>query len=360
MEIEIKALEEAELKPIPTSNFGFCTKFSDRMFTQWYDAGTGWHDASIGPYRPINLDPATTVLHYGQSIFEGFKAYRRPDGNVNLFRPWENMRRFNHSARRMAMPEVDEEEHLSAVVKLIELDHKWVPRTPGASLYIRPVMIGTDTTLGVHASSSYLHYIILSPSGAYFKEGFNPIPVYISDKFRRAVVGGIGEAKTAGNYAASLYVSEKARKKGYSQVLWLDAVHGRYVEEVGAMNIAFVYDDKRIVTPALTGSILPGVTRDSVLTLAPTLGYAISEERIDVYEMLADLESGKITEVFGCGTAAVIAPVGKFGFKDKEYIINNHEPGPVTTRLYQALTDIQYGRADDPFYWTMKISANSH
>ncbi|MCA9937751.1 MAG: branched-chain amino acid aminotransferase [Anaerolineales bacterium] len=360
MEIDIKTLEEADLKPVPTSNFGFCTKFSDRMFMQHYDAGIGWHDATICPYQSFSLEPSSAVLHYGQSIFEGFKAYRRPDGDINLFRPWENMRRFNQSAVRMAMPAVDEEEHLTAVVKLIELDHNWVPDTPGSSLYVRPVMIGTETALGVHASSRYLHYVILSPSGAYFKEGFNPIPVYISDKYRRAVVGGTGEAKTAGNYAASLYVSEEARKKGYSQVLWLDAIHGRYVEEVGAMNIAFVYEGKRIVTPALTGSILPGVTRDSVLTLAPTLGYETSEARIDVYEMLADIESGKITEVFGCGTAAVIAPVGKFGYLDKEYIINGHKPGPVTTHLYQALTDIQYGRSKDPFGWTMKIHANAH
>jgi branched-chain amino acid aminotransferase len=357
VDINIALLDQSKLKTIPKEDFGFGNKFSNRMFTQKYTSEKGWHDATIGPYRPLVLDPATAVFHYAQEIFEGTKAYRRPDGNINLFRPWENMKRFNDSARRMAMPMVDEEEHLTAVVNLIELEHEWVPDLPGSALYIRPTMIATEPALGVHASDSYLHYVIVGPVGGYFKEGFNPVPVYISDKYRRAVKGGTGAAKTGGNYASSLYAGEEARAKGYSQVLWLDAIEGRYVEEVGAMNIAFVYEGRHIVTPPLTGSILHGVTRKSVIELGRDLGYEVSEEMVDVHKMLADVESGKITEVFGCGTAAVIAPVGKFGFKDNEHVINNFEVGPVTERLYDELTGIQTGRLADRFGWTYTIEA---
>ena len=355
MEIEIRPLQSTEIKAAPTTDFGFGDKFANRMFTQHYTQGTGWHDPEIGPYRNFSLPPATAVFHYAQEIFEGTKAYRRPDGHINLFRPWENMKRFNRSAVRMAMPQVDEEDHLTAIAQLIELEQEWVPAADGASLYIRPTMIATDPALGVHASKTYIHFVIIGPVGAYFKEGFNPVPVYISEKYRRAVRGGCGAAKTGGNYAASLYVGEEAKAKGYSQVLWLDAVEGRYVEEVGAMNICFVYEGNRIVTPPLSDSILPGVTRDSVLKLAPDLGYEAAAEPIDVYEMLRDIASGKITEVFGCGTAAVIAPVGHFGFQDKDYVINNNEPGPVARHLFEALTDIQYGRTEDTYGWTMKI-----
>ncbi|HEX6387049.1 MAG TPA: branched-chain amino acid aminotransferase [Anaerolineae bacterium] len=357
MDLKILPLDESKTKVAPTEDFGFGDKFSNRMFTQQYTPEKGWHDATIEPYGPFVFDPATAVFHYAQEIFEGTKAYRRPDGNINLFRPWENMKRFNHSARRMAMPIVDEEDHLSAIVKLVELEQEWVPDPP-AALYIRPVMIATDAALGVHASKTYLHYVIIGPVGAYFKAGFNPVPVYIVDDYCRAIPGGTGDAKTGGNYAASLYCSEDAKEQGYSQVLWLDAVQRRYVEEVGAMNICFVYDANHIVTPPLTGSILPGVTRKSVITLGRDLGYQVSEEMIDVEEMLADIESDRITEVFGCGTAAVIAPVGKFGYRDKEYIINDYQVGPVSKHLYQELTDIQYGRTEDRFGWTLTIEVN--
>jgi branched-chain amino acid aminotransferase len=358
MEIKIFSLDETKLKTPPADDFGFGNKFSNRMFSQKYTPDKGWHDATIGPYAPFLLDPATAVFHYAQEIFEGTKAYRRPDGHINLFRPWENMRRFTNSARRMAMAPVDEEEHLAAIIKLIELEQEWVPTYPGASLYIRPTMIATDVALGVHASHSYLHFVIVGPVGPYFKGGFSPVPVYISDKYRRAVRGGVGDAKTGGNYAASLLVGEEAQAKGYSQVLWLDAVEGRYIEEVGAMNICFVYEGRQIVTPPLTGSILPGVTRKSVLELGRDLGYAVAEEMIDVHEMLADIQSGKITEVFGCGTAAVIAPVGKFGFEEKEYLINDYQSGPVAKHLYDELTGIQYGRIPDRFGWTLTIEVN--
>lgn len=353
MNITYIPLNESDMKPVP-QELGFGNNFTNRMFMQHYAPEKGWYDATIGPYRPFTLDPATAVFHYAQEIFEGMKAYRRPDGRVNLFRPWENMKRFNNSATRMAMPTVDEEEHLEAIVQIIALEQEWVPDAP-ATLYIRPTMIASDPTLGVHASKTYIHYVIIGPVGSYFREGFNPVPVYISDTYRRAVRGGTGAAKTGGNYAASLFVGVEAKAKGYSQVLWLDAIEGRFVEEVGAMNIYFVYEGQKLVTPPLTGSILPGVTRNSVLTLGKDLGYEVSEEQVDVNEMLADIQSGKITEVFGCGTAAVIAPVGKFGFKDDEHVINDYQVGPVARQLYQTLTDIQYGRVEDKFGWTQVV-----
>lgn len=356
MDLQIIPLDPAQTRPVPTSNFGFGATFANRMFTQRYAEGIGWDGARIEPYGPLMLDPATAALHYAQMIFEGLKAYRRPDGDINLFRPWENMRRFNNSARRMAMPAVDEEEHLAAIIKLVEMEEAWVPSEPGASLYIRPFLIATDPALGVRACKTYMHVIIMGPVGAYFKEGFAPVPVYITDKYVRAVPGGVGAAKTGGNYAASLFVGELAREKGYSQVLWLDGIEHRYVEEVGAMNICFVYEGKRIVTPPLTGSILPGVTRKSVIELGRDLGYDVAEEPVEVSQMVADIRSGRITEVFGCGTAAVIAPVGRFGFHDDEIIINDNEAGPVSHQLYEELTAIQFGRIPDRFGWTHRIS----
>lgn len=357
MDIQVQPIDESVTRKLPETDLGFGRLMTNRLFSQRYTAEKGWHDPVIGPYQPFTLDPATAVFHYAQEIFEGTKAYRRPDGSINLFRPWENMKRFNNSARRMAMPAVDEEEHLAAVVQLIELEQEWVPDPP-ASLYIRPVMIATEPALGVHASNEYLHYIILSPVGSYFKQGFNPVPVHICHDYRRAVVGGTGEAKTGGNYAASLIAGEEALRAGYSQVLWLDAIEGRYVEEVGAMNICFVYQGRHIVTPPLTGSILPGVTRKSVLTLGRDLGYEVAEAPVELSEMLADIRSGKITEVFGCGTAAVIAPVGRFGYQDEEYVINGNQVGPVSSRLYQELTDIQFGRIPDRFGWIHTIHVN--
>jgi branched-chain amino acid aminotransferase len=354
MKITIEPLEASDLKPFP-ADLGFGRNFSNRMFSQRYTPDQGWHDARIGPYRPLTLDPATVVLHYGQEIFEGLKAYRRPDGNINLFRPWENAARFNRSAARMAMAEVDPEEHVEAIAELVSLEHDWVPPQPGASLYIRPTMIATDVGLGVHASHNYQHFIITGPVGPYFATGFNPVAVYISRDHVRAVRGGTGAAKTGGNYAASLFVAEQVKALGYQQVLWLDAVDRRYVEEVGAMNIAFVYDGTHIATPALSGSILPGITRDSVLRMAPDLGYTVSEERIDVNQALVDIRAGRITEAFGIGTAAVIAPVGKLGSEEEAVTVNDNQPGPVARRLYEALTDLQYGRTPDPYGWTYTL-----
>jgi branched-chain amino acid aminotransferase len=354
VQIHIQTLAPGEQKAFPTP-LGFGRYFADRMFTQRYTQDKGWHDATIGRYEPFVIDPAAVVLHYSQEIFEGLKAYRRPDGRINLFRGWENTARFNRSAQRMAMALVDPEDHFEAIAALVGVVHESVPSQPDASLYIRPAMIATDVGLGVHASKSYLHFIIAGPVGPYFAGGFNPVAVYVSRDKVRAVRGGTGEAKTGGNYAASLYVAEQMQEFGFQQVLWLDALERRYVEEVGAMNIAFVYDGKLIKTPVLSGSILPGITRDSVLRLAPDLGYEVSEERIDVDQVLADIRAGRVTEAFGMGTAAVIAPVGRLGDEHRAETINNNQSGPVAQHLYRALTDIQYGRAADPYGWTYAV-----
>ncbi|MEX0959422.1 MAG: branched-chain amino acid aminotransferase [Burkholderiales bacterium] len=343
-------------KPQFPRELGFGRYFTNRMFTQHFTEDKGWHDAAIVPYRSLDLDPAAQVLHCGQDVFEGTKAYPRPDGKVNLFRIDRNMARFNRSAVRMGMPELDPDLHIEAVEALIALEHEWIPDLPGSALYIRPVMVATEPTLEVRASRSFLHFIILSPVGPYFGSGLSPVPVFISHDYVRAVRGGTGEAKTTANYAGSIFVTEEARKLGFQQVLWLDATERRYVEEVGGMNIAFVYDGKRISTPALSGSILPGVTRESILQLAPDLGYTASEDRIEVNDMLADLERGRITEAFAIGTGAVVAPVGKFGYKGKEYPVNGGNTGPVAQRIYDALTAIQYGRAPDPYGWTRTLS----
>ncbi len=354
MNIDLIPLTPEQEKPIPTE-LQFGTNFTNRMFTQKFTPDAGWHEAQIGPYKPFTLDPSALVFHYGQEIFEGTKAYRRPDGHINLFRPWDNAKRFNDSAQRMSMQGVDVEDHVAAIAQLVELEHEWVPSDPGTALYIRPTMIATDEFIGMRASESYLHYIITCPVGNYYATGLAPISVFISTEYRRAVKGGTGAAKTGGNYAASLMVAEEVKKLGYIQVLWLDAIHGRYVEEVGTMNIMFVYEGNKIVTPKLTGSILPGVTRASLLQLAPDLGYKVEESTIDVEEMLADVQSGKITEVFGCGTAVVISPVGKFGYQGQDYQVGDGEVGPVARRLYQELTDIQFGRKPDSYGWTYKI-----
>ncbi len=337
------------------ANLSFGEVFSDHMFSHSYSPETGWTDACIKEYQNISLSPAAAVFHYGQEVFEGLKAYRTEAGGVNLFRPEENFKRFNRSAARMVMPVVDEAFHLEALLALIKLDQQWVPDQAGSSLYIRPAMIATTPKLGLAASSEYIHFIISGPVGPYYKDGFNPISVYVSETQRRAVVGGVGDAKTGGNYAASLNMSEEVARRGFTQVLWLDAIHGRYIEEVGAMNICFVYEGEKIVTPELSGSILPGITRDSILKLAPTLGYEVSEERLDIDTILTDIESGKVTEVFGCGTAAAISPVGKLTLREREYVINDNLTGPVSKRLYAELTGIQYGTKEDPFDWITPV-----
>lgn len=358
MNLQILPLDAGTARDPQTEAFKLGDIFTNRMFTQRYAPDVGWHEATIGPYGTFPVEPATSTFHYGQSIFEGCKAFRRPDGHVNLFRFLDHARRFNRSAQRIAMPQVDEEKHLEALTKFVELEHAWIPDAPGATLYIRPVMFATDGALGVSASQRYLHAILACPLLVY-EEDVTPASVYVSDEYRRAVVGGTGEVKFAGNYAGSLLVSEAMKREGYAQVLWLDAIHGKYVEEVGTMNFFVVYNGKTLVTPALSGSILPGITRDSILTLAPDLGYTVEETQVDVHEMLTDIRAGEITEVFGTGTAAVVAPIGQLGYQGKSYTVNDGDtdpaPGPVTEQLRQALTNIQFGHVPDPYGWTLRI-----
>ena len=356
--IHISDTKETQEITLP-EDLGFGRVFTDRMFTQKYNAQDGWHNPCVSTYAPISLDPAATVYHNGQMVFDGTKAYLRPDGDINLFRPELNVERFNLSAARMGMPSVDAAIHLEAIKTLIKLEHRWVPKKPGTSLYIRPTMISTEKTLEVRAGKEYLHFIILTPVAPYFASGFSPVSVYVSDDYVRAVRGGTGQAKTPGNYAGSIAATEIALEKGYQQVLWLDGVERKYIDEVGAMNIAFVLNGKEIVTPSLTGAILHGITRRSLLELAPDLGYDITERRIDIKEIIDGLKDGSVTEIFGMGTGAVIAPVGRISYKDQPIVIKDGQPGPVATHLYNELTDIQYGRKIDPYHWTQTISVAS-
>jgi branched-chain amino acid aminotransferase len=327
------------------------------MFNMDYIPDSGWANARIEPYGPIELDPATMVLHYGQAIFEGLKAYRREDGRVQLFRPEQNVARLNRSAKILCIPELDADVLLQAIKQLVSLETAWVPGTPETSLYIRPTVIATDPYLGVRPSHTYRCFIILSPVGAYYPEGFNPVKIWVSDEYVRAVRGGVGEAKTPANYAASLFGAEVAKAAGYTQVLWLDAVERRYVEEVGTMNIFFVIDGT-IVTPPLGGSILPGITRDSVLTLARHWNIPAVEEPITIDAVMKAHRDGKLQEIFGAGTAAVISPVSQLAWRNEVITVADGTVGPVARRLYSAITDIQYGRADDPFGWVVPIEPN--
>lgn len=352
--IRDEAVTETPVSTLPTE-LGFGRHFTDRMFTQRYTREHGWHDAAIGPYRPITLDPAAQVLHNGQMIFDGTKAYRRPDGGINLFRTERNAERFNRSALRMGMPEVPVADHVRAIVELVRREARWVPARPLTALYIRPVMIATEKDLAIRAPGEFLHYIILSPVAPYFADGFAPVAVHVPHAWVRAVRGGTGEAKTPGNYAGSIVATEEAIARGYQQVLWLDALERRFVDEVGAMNIAFIEDGRVLRTPALSGAILHGVTRDSVLTLARDAGLDVREERIDFFEVLDALRGGRITEVFGMGTGAVIAPVGRLGYQDEDITVGDGEPGPVARQLFETLTGIQYGLRPDPYGWTRRI-----
>jgi branched-chain amino acid aminotransferase len=350
--MEIQVLPIAEKKPRiqDESKLVFGKQFTDRMFIMEYDSGRGWHSARIAPYGPFQIDPAALVLHYSQEIFEGLKAFRRQDGTVALFRPEENIKRFNRSARRMVMPEVDEAFFLKALKELLRLEADWVPHSEDTSLYIRPTMIATEAVLGVKPSEKYLCYIILSPVGAYYKGGLSPVKIWISDDYVRVAPGGTGEAKTGGNYAASLRASMEAARKGFDQVLWLDAVHRKYVEEVGSMNICFLYDGK-VVTSPLHGTILDGITRRSVLTLVKEMGLEVVERALTVEDIFEGAETGRLQEAFGTGTAAVVSPVGQFTYGDRTVTIQGGQAGKLTLKLYDTLTGIQYGRIPDPHGW---------
>jgi branched-chain amino acid aminotransferase len=350
MDIRIEPLAENKLPCQDESQLTFGQNFTNRMFLMEYAAGRGWHSPRIKPYGPFTLDPAALVFHYAQEIFEGLKAFRRQDGSIALFRPRDNFTRFNRSARRLCMPEVDESFLLDSLKTLIRLEADWVPRSEGTSLYIRPTMIATQPVLGVKPSEQYYCYIILSPVGTYYKGGFKPVRIWISDQYIRSAPGGTGEAKTGGNYAASLLAAKEADALGFDQVLWLDAVHRKYVEEVGSMNICFVHDDK-IITSPLNGSILDGITRRSILTLAQEMGITVEERALSVDEILDGAGNGRLSEAFGTGTAAVVSPVGQFTYRERTVTLGNGQPGPLTLRLYDALTGIQYGRLPDPHGW---------
>jgi branched-chain amino acid aminotransferase len=350
MQIETLPLTTPKPKLADESALGFGKLFTDRMFVMEYAVGKGWHSARIQPYGPFSLDPACAVLHYAQEIFEGLKAFRRPDGRIALFRPMDNVRRFNRSAHRMSMPEVDEAFFLQAIKELVRLEADWVPKSEGTSLYVRPTMIAIDPYLGVRPSETYLCYVILSPVGAYYKGGLAPVKIWISDEYVRVAPGGTGEAKTGGNYAASLRASMEAAQRGYDQVLWLDAVQRRYVEEVGSMNICFVYDGKVITSP-LKGTILDGITRRSVLALVREMGLEVEERALSVDEILDGVESGRLEEAFGTGTAAVVSPVGQFTYRDRTVKLGGGTAGKLTLKLYDTLTGIQYGRLPDPHGW---------
>ncbi len=353
MELAMTKSEKLKSKPDEAS-LGFGTIFTDYMLNMDYAPDKGWHSPRVEPYTSIEMDPATMFLHYGQGVFEGLKAYRTESGQIQLFRPQENIKRLNLSCRRLCIPEVDEAFVLDAMKQLIATEKDWVPGAPDTSLYIRPTIIAMDPFLWVRASHTYRFFIILSPVGAYYPEGFNPVKILVASDYVRAVRGGVGEAKTPANYAASLLAGEHAHQAGYTQVLWLDGVEQKYLEEVGSMNIFFVIDDE-IITPELNGSILPGITRKSVIELATFWKEKVSERKISIDELFQAHASGSLKEVFGAGTAAVISPVGQIKYGDQEITINDNQTGPVAKKYYKAISDIQYGQAEDPMGWIVKV-----
>jgi branched-chain amino acid aminotransferase len=354
MDLTVTTAETLKSKPAE-GKLGFGTIFTDHMFSMDYAPDKGWHAARIEPYQPITMDPATMVLHYGQGVFEGLKAYHTESGAIQLFRPQENFKRLNNSCRLLCMPEIDEADALAALKALLRIEKDWIPKAPETSLYIRPTILAMDPFLGVRASHTYRFFIILSPVGAYYAEGFNPIKIMVTRDHVRAVRGGVGEAKTMGNYAASLLAGEKAQQAGYTQVLWLDGVEQKYIEEVGSMNIFFVIGDE-LVTPELNGSILPGITRDSVIKLARSWGMRVSERKIGIDEVIQIHASGQLTEVFGSGTAAVISPVGELKYDEKVINIGDGKVGPVSQKLFDAIKAIQYGLGDDAMAWVEPVS----
>lgn len=354
MEIKITRTSAPKQKPADQTKLGFGNYYTDHMFIMNYDEGEGWHDARIVPYGPIPLDPAAMCLHYGQEVFEGLKAYKTPDGGIQLFRPDKNMARLNVSNERLCIPLVDEAFCVEAVKKLVEVDKDWIPDAPGTSLYIRPFIFAVDPHVGVHPAHHLLFVIILSPVGAYYPKGLNPVDIYVEQNYVRAVKGGMGFTKTAGNYAASLKAQDEAEKIGYTQVLWLDGVERKYIEEVGTMNVFFVIGDE-VITPALTGSILSGVTRMSVIDLLRSKGYKVSERRISVQELFDAHDNGTLKEAFGTGTAAVISPIGTFEWNGKKITVADGGIGPLSQMLYDTLTGIQFGKIPDEFGWTVRI-----
>ncbi|MET3576323.1 branched-chain amino acid aminotransferase [Bhargavaea ullalensis] len=353
MKINITKCLEKKQKP-STEGIAFGRNFTDHMFMADYTEGVGWHDHRIVPYQPISLDPSAIIFHYGQTVFEGLKAYKAEDGSVRLFRPEENFRRMNESCDRLCMPEINEAHALEALKALIEVERDWVPEAEGTSLYIRPYMIATEPHLGVAPSLEYKFMIVLSPVGSYYKEGIAPVKILVENEYVRAVAGGTGAAKTAGNYAASLKAQRVADKAGYSQVLWLDGVEKKYIEEVGSMNVFFKIGGE-VITPALNGSILSGITRKSILEMLRAWDVPVTERRISMQELVDAQKDGRLEEAFGTGTAAVISPIGEFNWKGESFTVNGGEAGELSTKLYEELTGIQTGKKEDPFNWVTVI-----
>lgn len=352
--IKIELAKTLKEKPQNENELGFGSIFTDHMFIMNYDVGEGWHDARIVPYGPLSLDPAAMILHYGQEVFEGLKAYRTRDNRILLFRPQENFKRLNNSNQRLCIPKMDEEFLLHALTTLLNVEKDWVPHQEGTSLYIRPFIIATDPKLGVHPAEHYLFIIILSPVGAYYQEGLNPVKIYVEQNYVRAVRGGTGYAKTSGNYASSLKAQEEAEEQQYTQVLWLDGVEKKYIEEVGTMNVFFKIDGE-VITPELNGSILPGVTRKSAIELVRSWGYPVSERKLSIEEVARTHDEGKLEEAFGTGTAAVISPIGLLKWGDKLMEIGGGKIGELSQRIYDELTAIQWGHGEDKFGWTYEV-----
>lgn len=354
MDIKVSLNPNPKAKPTDTSALGFGQIFTDHMFRWTWNSEEGWHNPRIVPFENLSIHPASTVLHYGSEIFEGLKAYRRADGKVQMFRPIENIRRMNNSAERLCLPQMPEEDLMQALVEFVRLEQDWTPSDKGTSLYLRPFMFGNDESLGVHAVHNAEFIIIASPVGSYYKEGLNPVKIMIEDQDVRAVRGGTGYAKCGGNYAASNRAGERAEQQGYSQVLWLDGVERKYIEEVGAMNVMFKINGE-IVTPKLTGSILPGITRKSCIEFLKSEGIEVSERLLSVEELAQAMTDGTLEEAWGCGTAAVISPIGELCYKDHKYIINNNEIGELSQHLYDSITGIQWGEVEDKFGWTVEV-----
>lgn len=352
--IRIERTTNPKLLPEKDNELKFGTIFTDHMFLMNYNPQNGWHDPRILPYQPLTLDPSAMVFHYGQEMFEGLKAYKTEDERILLFRPDKNAERTNNTNDRLCIPEIPKEKFIEAIKALVKVEEMWIPKKEGTSLYIRPFIIATDPFLGVRQSDTYLFIIILSPVGAYYPEGLNPVKIWIEDEYVRAVKGGIGEAKAGGNYATSLKAQIKAHDAGYSQVLWLDGVHRKYIEEVGAMNIFFKIDGK-IITPKLNGSILPGVTRDTVISLCKHWGVPIEERKISIEEVYDEYKKGNLEEVFGTGTAAVISPVGELKWENKIMKVNDGKIGEFSQKFYDTVTGIQLGRIQDEFGWTVEV-----
>ena len=354
MEIKIERAQTLKPKPAADAELGFGKYYTDHMFIMDWDRDIGWHDARIVPFGPIAMNPASMVLHYAQETFEGLKAYRTKDNRILLFRPEMNARRFANSNRRLCMPEVSEEDFVEAVTKLVAYEQDWVPAQEGTSLYIRPFMFATEAAVGVHPASSYKFVIILSPVGAYYPEGVNPVKIYVEDEYVRATPGGTGFTKCGGNYAASIAAQVKAQEMGYTQVLWLDGVHRKYVEEVGTMNVMFMIDNE-IYTAPCDGTVLPGVTRDSIIHILKSWGYKVNEVHLAIDDLMKAGENHTLQEAFGTGTAAVISPIGELRYKDEEVMINDFKTGELTQKLYDTLTGIQWGNVEDTFGWTKEV-----